>query len=84
MGRRKKKSNKKHEKIILKGFTAMHKVNKVFECEGMILHTNNQGGLVEMEPRIDDLYYRFYGQPIEIVLQELPTALWEWNVENNK
>ena len=37
-----------------------------------------------MTPRIDDLYYQFYGRPIELVMEEFPTALWEWNVENNK
>ena len=81
---RKKKNNKKHEPVILKGFVACKKVNKVFEIEGFTLLTNNRGGLIDMKPRIDDLYYRFYGRPIELVMEEFPIALWEWDVENNK
>jgi len=81
---RKKKHNKKHEPVILKGFIANKKVNKTFEIEGFTLLTNNRGGLIDMKPRIDDLYYQFYGRPIELVIEEFPTALWEWNVENNK
>lgn len=80
----KKKRNKKHEPVILKGFVANTKVKKVFECEGFTLLCNNRGGLIDMKPRIDDLYYRFYGRPIELVMEEFPTALWEWDVEHNK
>lgn len=81
---RKTKHSKKHEPVILKGFIANKKVNKTFEIDGFVFKTNNQGGLIDMTPRIDDLYYQFYGRPIELVMEEFPTALWEWNVENNK
>ena len=80
----KKKRFNTHKPIVLKGFVANKKVNKDFECEGFVFKTNNQGGLIDMTPRIDDLYYQFYGRPIELVMEEFPTALWEWNVENNK
>lgn len=81
---RKKKHSKKHVPVILKGFVANKKVNKTFECEGFVIATNNQGGVIDITPRIDDLYYTFYGRPIEIVLEEFPTAIWEWNAEHNK
>ena len=81
---KKKKCNKRHEKIKLKGFVANVKVQKVFECEGFTLLCNNRGGLIDMKPRIDDLYYQFYGRPIELVMEEFPIALWELNAKNNK
>lgn len=64
-----------HRQRLIKGFVENKKVNKTFECEGFTLLTNKHGGLVDMKPRIDDLYYRFYGRPIELVLEEFPDAL---------
>lgn len=82
MRRHRKKQNVPHEKVILKGFVANKKVNKDFECNGFTFKTNHRGGLVEMTPRIDDIYYQFYGRPIELVLEEFPAALSKW-YENN-
>lgn len=69
------KRKKTHGIADIKGLLPMKKVSKVYDCGEYTLQVNNRKGLIDIKPRdkfFTQLFNKFQGQQIEIVLDEFP------------